>query len=75
MFRAVKNPLEVEVTFDGRQVRVKPVKVKSGDGVVGRTLARCEEFMAQVFLSEQKVPVSYARLVDFFKGRGWAIAG
>ena len=74
MFRAVKKPLEIEVTYDGEKVRVKPLRVKPGEGIVHRTLARCEEFLAQVFLQEQAAPVPYPRLVGFFKQRGWAIS-
>jgi hypothetical protein len=73
MFRAVKNPLEVEVTFDGQNVSVKPLHVTQAEGLVSRTLARCEEFLAQTFLQEQPHRDTYRSLVNFFKGRGWYI--
>jgi hypothetical protein len=73
MFRAVKKPLEVEVTFDGQKVHVKPLKIKQGESIVYRTLARCEEFLAQMFLQEQSSSVGHRGLVGFFQQRGWAI--
>ena len=73
MFRAVKKPLTVEVTYDGEKVRVKPVKMKPEEGIVYRTLARCEEFLAQMFLQEQSASVAQPNLVGFFKQRGWAV--
>lgn len=73
MFRAVKQPLQVEVTLNGEKVRVKPVAIKETEKLLYRTIARCEEFLAQVFLQEKAPSVSYARLKSFFRQRGWQV--
>ena len=73
MFRAVKKPLQVEVTLKGEKVLVKPIAMKETEKLVYRTLARCEEFLAQVFLQEKAPSVSYARLKSFFRQRGWQV--
>lgn len=71
MFHAVKKPLQVEVSLIGETVRVKPLTNNSAEGLICRTMARCEEFLAQMFLQEKQV--SYAGLKYFFKQRGWRI--
>lgn len=74
MFCAVKNPYRVEVSFDGKQVHVKPVAVDERKGLVSRTLARCEEFLAQAFLQERRPKDALMSLTHFFRQRGWDIA-
>ena len=71
MFRAVKKPLQVEVTLKGQTVRVKPVYKNSSEGLICRTMARCEEFLAQMFLQEQQG--NYHGLKSFFQQRGWRV--
>ena len=73
MFCAVKNPYKVAVSFDGEQVRVKPLNATSSEGLVYRTLARCEEFLAQVFLQERRPKDAIKGLTAFFRQRGWDI--
>lgn len=73
MFCAVKNPYRIVVSFDGQQVRVKPVDVDARQGLIYRTLARCEEFLAQVFLQERRPKDVFSGLVSFFRQRGWDI--
>lgn len=73
MFRAVKKPIQVEVTLRGEKVCVKPVAISESEKLLCRTLARCEEFLAQVFLQEKAPSVSYARLKNFFRQRGWQV--
>ena len=73
MFLAVKNPLQLEVTLRGEKVMVKPVTKSEAEKLVYRTLARCEEFLAQVFLQEKAPAVSYAKLKSFFRQRGWQV--
>ena len=73
MFRAVKNPLQVEVTLKGKKVMVKPVGISEPEKLLYLTLARCEEFLAQVFLQEKAPVVSYAGLKLFFRQRGWQV--
>ena len=71
MFRAIKQPLQVEVSLIGETVRVKPLLKNNTEGIIHRTMARCEEFLAQMFIQERQV--SYAGLKHFFKQRGWHI--
>lgn len=71
MFHAMKKPLQVEVSLVGKTVRVKPLSTDSTEGIIYRTMARCEEFLAQMFVQERQV--SYAGLKSFFKQRGWRI--
>lgn len=73
MFRAVKQPLQVEVSLKGEKVRVKPLANNEKEGLVCRTLARCEEFLAQVFLQEKAPRIPYAGLKSFFIQRGWQV--
>jgi hypothetical protein len=73
MFCAVKNPYKVEVSFDGQQVHVKPLSVDARQGLVMRTLARCEEFLAQVFLQERRPKDVLKGLAHYFRQRGWDI--
>lgn len=73
MFRAVKKPFEVEVYLKGEEVKIKPLHLTAQQSLLYRTLARCEEFLAQVFLQEQQVKDPYPVLISFFKGRGWSI--
>jgi hypothetical protein len=73
MFCAVKNPYRVVVSFDGRRVRVKPVGAGAREGLIYRTLARCEEFLAQVFLQERRPRDVSSGLIGFFRQRGWYI--
>lgn len=73
MFCAVKNPYRVQVSFDGRQVRVKPVDIDAREGLIYRTLARCEEFLAQVFVQERRPKDVFSSLIAFFRQRGWDI--
>ena len=73
MFRAVKTPLQVEVSLRGEKVLVKPVGIVETEKLLYRTLARCEEFLAQVFLQEHASVFSYDRLKSFFKQRGWKV--
>jgi len=73
MFLAVKKPLQVEVSLKGKKVLVKPVGISETEKLVYRTLARCEEFLAQVFLQEKAPVVSYAGLKSFFRQRGWKV--
>lgn len=73
MFCAEKSPYRVEVSFDGKQVHVKPLEVDERKGLVSRTLARCEEFMAQVFLQERRPKDALMDLTHFFRQRGWNI--
>lgn len=73
MFRAAKNPFEVEVYLNGQEVKIKPLHVNAQQSLLYRTLARCEEFLAQVFLQEQQVKDPYPVLISFLKGRGWSI--
>jgi hypothetical protein len=72
MFLAVKKPLQVEVSLIGETVRVKPLNTNKAEGIIYRTMARCEEFLAQMFLQEKEG--SYTGLKNFFKQRGWHIA-
>jgi hypothetical protein len=74
MFRAAKKPFEVEVSLNGKEVKVKALHNNVSDSLLYRTLARCEEFLAQVFLQEQQVKDAYPVLVRFFKGRGWNVS-
>ena len=69
MFRAVKSPYEFEVTLKGNTVRVKPLGSQPSKGLIDRTLARCEEFLAQVFLQEQAPKVSIHNLAGYFRNR------
>lgn len=73
MFCAVKNPYRVKVSFDGKQVHVMPIGADERKGLVSRTLARCEEFMAQVFLQERRPKDALMGLTHFFRQRGWDI--
>lgn len=73
MFCAVKNPYRVKVSFDGEQVHVMPLGADERKGLVSRTLARCEEFMAQVFLQERRPKDALMGLTQFFRQRGWDI--
>ena len=73
MFCAVKNPYRVRVSFDGDKVRVKPVGTDAREGLIYRTLARCEEFLAQVFLQERRPKDVFSGLTSFFRQRGWDI--
>jgi hypothetical protein len=73
MFCAEKNPYRVKVSFDGKQVHVSPMGVDERKGLVSRTLARCEEFMAQVFLQERRPKDALMDLTHFFRQRGWNI--
>ena len=73
MFHAVKKPLQVEVSLRGEKVIVKPIGISETEKLLYRTMARCEEFLAQVFLQEKAPVVSYAGLKNFFKQRGWKV--
>lgn len=73
MFRAVKSPYEMEVTLTGSTVHVKPLQADRDQGLIERTLARCEEFLAQVFLQEHASKDKLANLVLHFKNRGWQV--
>jgi hypothetical protein len=73
MFRAVKNPFVIEVSFDGENVRVVPVK-KAKEGIIYRTIARCEEYLAQLFIKEQNPINKISGLAGYFKQRGWSIS-
>jgi len=73
MFFAVKNPYRVAVSFDGNKVHVKPVGAGTREGLIYRTLARCEEFLAQVFLQERRPKDVFGGLTSFFRQRGWDI--
>ncbi|MGV3657412.1 MAG: hypothetical protein ACO1NX_05640 [Chitinophagaceae bacterium] len=73
MFLAVKNPLQLEVTLRGEKVMVKPVTKSEAEKLVYRTLARCEEFLAQVFLQVKASFVSYEKHKSFFWQRGWQV--
>ena len=73
MFCAVKKPYRVLVSFDGHQVRVKPVDADARQGLIYRTLARCEEFLAQVFVQERRPKDVFSSLITFFRQRGWDI--
>lgn len=73
MFRAIKFPYILEVSLKGSMVRVKPIQETKERGIVYRTLARCEEFMAQMFLQEQAPKKSLSNLAYHFKQRGWQV--
>lgn len=73
MFRAVKQSYELEVRFDGKTVRVKTLAPQKTRSLFDRTLAHCEEFLAQVSLQEQKAKQGLAQLVLHFKNRGWQV--
>jgi hypothetical protein len=73
MFRAVKNPFVIEVSSDGENVRVVPIK-KTKEGIIYRTIARCEEYLAQLFLKEQQPNNIISGLAGYFKQRGWSIS-
>ena len=73
MFRALKSPLQVEVSLKGEKVMVKPIAINETEKLLYRTLARCEEFLAQVFLQEKAPAISYAGLKKFFRQRGWQV--
>lgn len=71
MFRVAKAPYEMEVVVRGETIRVRPVKKYLS--LVGRTLARCEEFLAQQFCLEQHAPDKNSLLQAYFRQRGWQI--
>ncbi len=73
MFRVIKFPYALEVTLKGSTVRIKPLQASQERGIIHRTLARCEEFMAQVALQEQASVFNIHNLVLHFKKRGWQI--
>lgn len=73
MFRAVKTPYQLEVQLKGGTVKVKSLNKNQERGLIERTLARCEEFMAQVFLQEHASQDRLSRLVTHFRNRGWQI--
>ncbi|MBA2328994.1 MAG: hypothetical protein H0V91_05185 [Flavisolibacter sp.] len=69
----MKNPFVIEVSFDGENVRVVPIK-KTKEGIIYRTIARCEEYLAQLFLKEQQPNNIISGLAGYFKQRGWSIS-
>jgi hypothetical protein len=73
MFRAVKAHYTLEVTLKDGAVKVKPVQPNKERGIVHRTLARCEEFLAQVALQEEASITNITNLVLHFKRRGWQV--
>ncbi len=73
MFRAVKSSYELEVSLRGSVVRVKPLQANEERGFFLRTLARCEEFLAQVFLREHTTKDALSNLALHFKNRGWQV--
>jgi hypothetical protein len=73
MFRAVKAHFMLEVTLKNGTVNVKPLQPDKERGIVHRTLARCEEFLAQVALQEQAPIINITNLVLHFKKRGWQV--
>lgn len=73
MFRAVKSEYQLEVCLKGSTVHVKPVYHDKQEGLVMRTLARCEAFLAQTFLTEKARNASLSWLMRHFRNRGWQI--
>ena len=73
MFRAIKAHYMLEVTLKNGTVKVKPLQPDNDRGIIHRTLARCEEFLAQVALQEQASIINISNLVMHFKRRGWQV--
>ena len=73
MFRAVKTNYTIEVTLKNGTVKVKPLQTGKERGIVHRTLARCEEFLAQVALQEGASIVDISNLILHFRTRGWQV--
>jgi len=71
MFRVAKAPYEMEVMVKDQTVRIRPVNKYLS--LVGRTLARCEEFLAQQFFQEQNAADKRGLMQSYFENRGWQI--
>lgn len=73
MFRAVKPTCALDVLISGSTVRVIPARNAVERGLVQRTLARCEEFLAQVMLQNESAKDQLACLIRHFRSRGWQV--
>ncbi len=71
MFRVAKAPYEMEVMVKDQMVRIRPVNKYLN--LVGRTLARCEEFLAQQFFQEQPTGDKHRLMQSYFENRGWQV--
>ncbi|WP_132053929.1 hypothetical protein [Pseudocnuella soli] len=72
MFRVEKAPYEMEVMVKDETVRIRPGKKYLN--LVGRTLARCEEFLAQQFFKQHNVADKYRLMQAYFESRGWQVS-
>lgn len=72
MFRVVKTPYELEVQVKEQSVRIKPV-CQYLSSLVGRTLARCEEFLAQQFFQQHPAADKFKLMKAYFENRGWQV--
>lgn len=73
MFRIEKGEYELEVFVKGQTVRVRPITNYLYIAFFCRTLARCEEFLAQQFCRENWGWDKRSMLENYFQERGWQV--
>lgn len=68
-----KGNIALKVVMDGRAVRIQPIVGRFDNPQLLNTLARNEELLAQVHLSQHQNGDTPACLARYFEEKGWLV--